>query len=174
MLKEKLAELVVEEVESRAKNIAWKYKLDQEELTSFLIAEVWNEVNRKESMANVRGIRHIIKLRTVDFIREIARFNHELSFDLFNRDKKVNEYYDNNNFEQWYYKKPNKPEQDSAIMLEDFVKTLTNKQAKILSMKVSGYSVNEISEYLEIHRNTVRNILNQIKEQALDFGLEGI
>lgn len=172
MLNEQTAELVVKEVTERSKILAWRYKLDADELCSFLIAEVWTEVSRKETMANIKGIRRIIKLRTIDYIRDIARFNEEITFSSLSKNGQTNDSFERGSWEEWYGTKPYTTKPDVTILLSDFVKTLTSKQSKVLSMKVGGYSVNDISEFLDIHRNSVRNILKQIKELALDYGLE--
>lgn len=173
MNQHQLAEMIMKE----AKRYAHKEtkSCDKSELESYLISKVWAYIADKESYQNIRGIRQCIKSHGLNWFKKRKRINHrEIVWSRFDRNG-----YGNRTESYISFIDVNRPENFEeivipSVMMDEFLSRVNVKQLNIISLTLDGYSVNEIAEELNIHRNTVRNTFKQIKELALDFGIEEI
>lgn len=80
MTEDEIAQFIVSESKRVAKKYSLNYGTDRDEMESFMVSEIYNEIVRKPEFGNIKGIRYIANLRSVDFIREQIDLNNEMSF----------------------------------------------------------------------------------------------
>lgn len=173
---EELYETILVECKKAAFRTAKQYgQLNEmkDDLEGFLIEEIYIEFQRLDSsFHNIRMIRRLIGFRTVDFIRDKARFDAELSFsDESHRDDVVKHKFSLENHD---ISRSSHIEMSDQYILSEHMKgfraTLTERQNQILDLVTEGYGTNEICEMLNISINTPRNTMKKIRELALDYG----
>jgi FixJ family two-component response regulator len=157
------ATIIVTEVQHSVLKSKAKYpSLDGTELESFLVSEIFNELmDKPESMIDVRMVKRLAGLRTIDYIRKASKNNHITSVkDESGQDVAIVDTLGKNDSDY-----------EMRDRLAAFRATLTDRQEQILELTISGYGTNEICEIVGCSINTPRNTMKKIKEMALDFGL---
>lgn len=151
--------------------------IDESELYSFLVVEVYKQIADKPDFHNIKGIRSTINLYVRNFFKTQARFNDQLPFTYFeNRSAfKMKNHPKAICFEETKRAMDHKiPLTDLVILsdqLEGFRQTLSERENQILDLVVAGHGTNDICEMLNISINTPRNVMKKIKEKALQYGL---
>lgn len=80
MTQDEIGQFILDEARRISTKYSYQYGVDADEMESFMVTEIFIEVSKKPSMGNIKGIRYIANIRSVDYIREIAKQNGELSF----------------------------------------------------------------------------------------------
>jgi hypothetical protein len=215
--REEIGQVIIEEsIRTSKKHAGKSYHIDETEMQSWLNLEVFQAIEKKPEMANLIGIRHIMKLRSVDYIRECARHNVVLSYH--NTLGKENEDFDNgdrvseerNPSGEFFLGTSTDPQNEylekvtvrsflKSLHIDDrqvveltagFTRSLSSKQLdsvkELIDRKavchcgIDGCKHNaivwftqaEVGNILGCHRNTVKNRLKRLKDQAIEFGLE--
>lgn len=173
-----LGQTIVEEVKRKSKITIFKYGMSQEEwseLSSFLCTELWVELHNKPELHNIRIVRRLINLRTVDYFRSKKRFNNQLPFSTFTCDKEESQFGVEFQYD-WFMEDDVNVEKDYIMNQEltSFISTLSERQQQVLKLVVEGYQKQEICEKLGISINTPKNTMKKIKEKAISFGLESL
>ena len=179
---EELGQTIVTEVERYSKRTTFKYGMSIEEwseLASFLNTELWCELHSKPELHNIRIVRRLINLRTVDYFRNKGRFDNQtpfIAFQIEGRNHTTGEMSVEDSF-QFDMKLEQPSVEDQLILsqeLTSFISTLSKREKQILKLVSEGYRKNEICGMLGISINTPKNTMKKIKEKAIDFGLESL
>lgn len=175
---DELGQTIVEEVKKKSKITIFKYGMSQEEwseLSSFLNTELWVELHSKPELHNIRIVRRLINLRTVDYFRNKARFNNQTPFSFFTCDKEDSQFGVEFQYD-WFMEDDTDLEKDYIMNQEltSFISTLSKREKQVLKLVTEGYQKQEICDMLGISINTPRNTMKKVKQKAIDFGLESL
>lgn len=196
---EEMESFIVSEVQKSSRKSTLGTRHDSSDLESFLMIRVWNFVKKNEKYQTKKGIRQVIKTRTLDFFKSPVQNSEELTFSaLTSSDDEGSE----TDFESTFV--TGEATIDTTVveseLLNGFLNTLNDRQRLIIelragileslnaeqyaiasaimtkqSAKVAGevyLSNSDIAKIVGIHRNHITKNLNAISEKALDFGLE--
>jgi RNA polymerase sigma factor (sigma-70 family) len=177
---DELGQTIVSEVKKKARFTILKYGMNHEEwseLSSFLCTELWCELHNKSELHNIRIVRRLINLRTVDYFRSKGRFDNQIPFCGFEHDKGHNKEETNDGeaiiFEE--IMKSNVNIEDNLTTsdeLKSFIETLNKREKQILTLVYEGYEKQEICEKLGVSINTPRNTMKRIRNKAIEYGIK--
>lgn len=196
---EEMEIFIFNEVQKASRKFTVGTKHDSSDLESYLMIRVWNFVTKKPRYQTKKGIRQVIKTRTLDFFKSPIQNSEDLTFSaMTSSDDEGSE----TDFESTFV--TGEATIDTTVveseLLNGFLSTLNSRQRLIVelragilssltseqftvaseimkkqSAKKSGevyLSNSDIANIVGIHRNHITKNLNAIAEKALDFGLE--
>lgn len=197
---EEMELFLFEEVKRNARRSTASSFHNADDLESYLMVSVWNFVTKNEKYQTQKGIRQVIKTRTLDFYKSPKQNPDHLTFSaLGSQDDEGSE----TDFESTF--NSGDVTIDATIvdaeLLNGFLASLNDRQRLIVelragiissldseqmrtfeeiiskqqSTKKAGevyLSNSDIAKIVGIHRNHITKNLNAISEKALDFGLE--
>jgi 5-methylcytosine-specific restriction endonuclease McrA len=132
-----LGELIVKESRRGAERYGFKHKVDVQEMESWLISEIYHEIMNNVNMQNIKGIRHMIRLRSVDYMRELVRDNVSMNFTSFTKGTSSDDGFDSYNTEEVFENYQVQSVEDTVIEssdLTEFLDTLDIQDRQIVEL----------------------------------------
>jgi hypothetical protein len=151
-----LGELIVKESRRGAERYGFKHKVDVQEMESWLISEIYHEIMNNVNMQNIKGIRHMIRLRSVDYMRELVRDNVSMNFSSFTKGTGSDEGFDSYNTEEVFENYQVQSVEDTVVDssdLTEFLDTLDLQDRQIVELSAGvtdSLDVSQLSRVKEL------------------------